>query len=92
MIECEDSVIRTQAQVATQGQTGIRLKRISPVIGVEVSGIDLREPLNDAQAKELLYTYLNFPQKAGLSADEKRVVDPRKPQIKDALKGAGLGG
>lgn len=45
-----------------------------------------------AQAKELLYTYLNFPQKAGLSADEKRVVDPRKPQIKDALKGAGLGG
>ena len=53
MIECEDSVIRTQAQVPTQGQTGIRLKRISPVIGVEVSGIDLREPLNDAQAQEL---------------------------------------
>ena len=45
-----------------------------------------------AQAKELLYTYLNFPQKAGLSADEKRVVDPKKAQIKDALKGAGLGG
>ena len=53
MIECEDSVIRTQAQVSTKGQTGIQLKRISPVIGVEVSGIDLRETLNDDQALEL---------------------------------------
>ncbi|WP_120965546.1 TauD/TfdA family dioxygenase [Comamonas sp. lk] len=53
MIECEDSIVRTQAQVATTGQSGIRLKRISPAIGVEVSGIDLRQPLSAAQAGEL---------------------------------------
>ena len=53
MIACEDSVIRTQAQVSTTGQSGIALKRISPAIGVEVSGIDLRQPMTPEQYTEL---------------------------------------
>lgn len=53
MIECEDSIVRTQAQVATTGRSGIALKRISPAIGVEVSGIDLRQALSDTQTAEL---------------------------------------
>ena len=53
MIDCEDNITRTQAVVASTGKSGIRLKRISPVIGVEVSGVDLRQPLSEAQAQEL---------------------------------------
>ena len=33
--------------------TPLTLKRISPALGVEVSGIDLRQPLSDAQAADL---------------------------------------
>ncbi|RGE46367.1 taurine dioxygenase [Comamonas testosteroni] len=53
MIECEDGVSRTQAQVTPTGQSGIALKRISPAIGVEVSGIDLRQPMTPEQYTEL---------------------------------------
>lgn len=53
MIDCEDSISHTQACVNVASQTGIELKRISPAIGVEVSGLDLRQPLNDEQTQEL---------------------------------------
>ena len=53
MIDCEDSTSHTQARVNVDSQTGIEFKRISPAIGVEVSGLDLRQPLNDEQAQEL---------------------------------------
>ena len=53
MIDCEDSISHTQARVNVASQTGIEFKRISPAIGVEVSGLDLRQPLNDEQAQEL---------------------------------------
>ena len=53
MIECEDGVSRTQARVSPTGQSGIALKRISPAIGVEVSGIDLRQPMTPEQYTEL---------------------------------------
>ena len=33
--------------------TPLTIKRISPALGVEVSGIDLRQPLSDAQAADL---------------------------------------
>lgn len=53
MIECEDSISHTQALVDVASRVGIQLKRILPVIGVEVSGIDLRQPLSGQQAQEL---------------------------------------
>ena len=53
MIDCEDSIRHTQALVEDTSQAGIQLKRISPVIGVEVSGLDLRQPLSEQQAQEL---------------------------------------
>jgi hypothetical protein len=42
------------------------------------------------QLKELVWTYLNYPQKAGLAANEKRAVDGKRKELKDGLKGVGL--
>lgn len=42
------------------------------------------------QLKELVWTYLTFPQKAGLAPDEKRAVDAKRKELKDGLKGVGL--
>ena len=53
MIDCEDRPAHTQLKVATASGTGIELRRISPAIGVEVSGIDLRQPVSEEQAREL---------------------------------------
>ena len=53
MIDCEDSISHTQARVNVASLAGIEFKRISPAIGVEISGIDLRQPLSDPQAQEL---------------------------------------
>ena len=45
---------QTGAAPASPAQgTALGLKRISPALGVEVSGIDLRQPLSDAQVAEL---------------------------------------
>jgi hypothetical protein len=38
----------------------------------------------------LIYTYLSNPQKAGLAAEEKRAVDPKRKELKEALTGVGL--
>lgn len=47
-------------------------------------------PVEYGQVKELVYTYLSYPQKAGLTAEEKGVVDPKRRELKDALKAVGL--
>lgn len=47
-------------------------------------------PVDYGQVKELVYTYLNYPQKAGLTAEEKGVVEPRRRELKEALKAVGL--
>lgn len=53
MIECNDeSLVHAQPAALAQG-TSLILRRISPALGVEVSGIDLREPLSDEQVKDL---------------------------------------
>lgn len=53
MIECEAVAVQTRARVDTQSKTGIELRRITPAIGVEVSGLDLRQPLSEQQVGEL---------------------------------------
>lgn len=47
-------------------------------------------PTEYAQLKELVYTYFNSPQKAGLAPEEKRAVDAKRKELKDGLKGVGL--
>lgn len=58
MSECaEDVLASTQARVQTASgsasNSGLQLKRISPAIGVEVSGVDLRLALSNEQVTEL---------------------------------------
>lgn len=53
MIDCEDRPAHTQRKVAAASSTGIEFRRISPAIGVEVSGIDLRQPMSEEQTREL---------------------------------------
>lgn len=53
MIDCEDRPAHTQRKVAAASSTGLELRRISPAIGVEVSGIDLRQPMSEEQTREL---------------------------------------
>ncbi len=42
------------------------------------------------QLKELVWTYLTYPQRAGLVAEEKRAVDAKRKELKEGLKGVGL--
>lgn len=53
MIELEEAVAHTRASVAPQGLPELQLQRISPAIGVEVRGVDLAQPLSDAQTQAL---------------------------------------
>lgn len=59
----------------------------SEVLGARAAGLTAVEY---GQAKELLFTYLNYPQKAGLTANERGAVDPKRRELKEALKGVGL--
>jgi hypothetical protein len=57
------------------------------VIGANGGGFNRGEY---AQLKELVYTYLSYPQKAGLAPAEKQVVDPKKAELRQALKAIGM--
>lgn len=59
----------------------------SEVIG---AGAGRFTPLEYGQVKELVYTYLSYAQKAGLSPEEKSVVDPKRRELREALKAVGL--
>lgn len=56
-------------------------------VGARAGGFSATEY---AQLKELIHTYLNYPQKAGLAADEKRAVDPKRKELKESLSAIGL--
>ncbi len=57
------------------------------IIGAGAGGFSATEY---GQLKELVWTHLNYPQRAGLAADEKRVVDAKRKELKDGLKEVGL--
>jgi hypothetical protein len=43
------------------------------------------------QIKELIYTHLNYGKRAGLTDPEKKAVDPKAKELKDAFKAIGMG-
>lgn len=55
--------------------------------GAKAAGLS---PVEYGQIKELIYTYLGYGKRAGLTDDEKRAVDPKRDQLKDGLKSIGM--
>jgi hypothetical protein len=43
------------------------------------------------QVKELIYTYLNYGKRAGVTEQEKQAIEAKRPQLKEAFKAIGVG-
>jgi hypothetical protein len=47
-------------------------------------------PLTYGQAKELIYTHLNYGKRSGVSDEEKRVIEAKRTELKQAFAAIGL--
>jgi hypothetical protein len=47
-------------------------------------------PVEYGQVKELIYTYLNYGKRAGVTEQEKSVIEAKRSQLKEAFKGIGM--
>lgn len=57
-------------------------------VGAKAAGLSLQEY---AEMKELVYTHIQLPGRAGLTPAEKAAVEPKKKELRDALRAVGIG-
>ena len=77
------------AAAATPVQQAIQAAPVVPPeeAGAKAAGLT---KVDYGQVKELIYTYLGYGRRAGLSDSEKRAVDPKRDQLKDGFKLIGM--
>ncbi len=83
------AALKPGAAPATPAQKAIQDAPVVPPeeAGAKAAGLT---SVDYAQLKELIYTYLGYGKRAGLSDDEKRAVDPKRDQLKDGLNSIGM--
>lgn len=80
---CAQTAQPSAEQEAMQQATG------SPEsAGAQAAGMSAQDY---AQIKELVYTYLQSPRRAGLAETEQQAVEAKKAQLRERLKAVGLG-
>jgi hypothetical protein len=64
----------------------------APPISPEAEGAKAAAmpPVDYGQIKELIYTYVNYGKRAGLSDSEKKAVDAKVKELREALKAIGM--
>ncbi len=83
------ATLKPGAAPATPAQKAIQEAPAVPPeeAGAKAAGLS---PVEYGQIKELIYTYLGYGKRAGLTDDEKRAVDPKREQLKDGLNSVGM--
>jgi hypothetical protein len=83
------AAVKPGAKQPTRTQKAIQA---APIVPPEESGASAAglSKVDYGQVKELIYTYLGYGKRAGLTDSEKHAVDPKREQLKDALKQVGL--
>jgi hypothetical protein len=81
--------VKPGAKPATPAQKAIQDAPVVPPeqAGATAAGLSLVEY---GQVKELIYTYLGYGKRAGLTDEEKHAVDPKRAQLKDGFKSIGM--
>jgi hypothetical protein len=81
--------LKPGAAAPTPTQKAIQTAPVVPPeeAGAKAAGLT---PVEYGQVKELIYTYLGYGKRAGLTDSEKRAVDPKRDQLKDGFKQIGM--
>lgn len=79
----------TQAAQASAEQQAMQQAGGSPEsAGAQAAGMSAQDY---AQFKELVYTHLQSPKRAGLAGKEQQAIEAKKRELRDRLKAVGLG-
>lgn len=83
------AALKPGAKQPTPTQKAIQVAPVVPPeeAGAKTMGVTTAEY---GQIKELIWTYLGYGKRAGLTDSEKRVVDPKRDQLKEGFKLIGL--
>lgn len=81
--------LKPGAKQATPTQKAIQAAPVVPPeeAGAKAMGVT---PVEYGQIKELIWTYLGYGKRAGLSESEKHAVDPKRDQLKEGFKLIGM--
>lgn len=86
---CAQQAQAAQAAQPSAEQQAMQQAGSSPEsAGAQAAGMSAQDY---AQFKELVYTYLQAPKKAGLAEKEQQAIEAKKPQLRERLKAVGLG-
>jgi hypothetical protein len=87
--ESSCAALKPGAKQATPTQKAIQAAPVVPPeeAGATVLGVS---PVEYGQIKELVWTYLNYGKRAGLTDSEKHAVDPKRDQLKEGFKLIGM--
>lgn len=86
---CAQSAQAAQAAQPTAEQQAMQQASSSPEsAGAQVAGMSAQDY---AQFKELVYTHLQSPKRAGLAEKEQQAIEAKKAQLRERLKAVGLG-
>lgn len=87
--ESSCAALKPGAKQPTRTQKAIQAAPVVPPEDAGATAASLSK-VEYGQVKELIYTYLGYGKRAGLTDSEKRAVDPKRDQLKDAFKLIGM--